>query len=42
MSASELQVRTEQTEDKSLPVWVRPDFSEYDTPMEVTAYSGRA
>nr|WP_236650316.1 pyrroloquinoline quinone precursor peptide PqqA [Kutzneria albida] len=23
-------------------MWVRPDFSEYDTPMEVTAYSGRA
>nr|WP_268872273.1 pyrroloquinoline quinone precursor peptide PqqA [Kutzneria albida] len=22
--------------------WVKPDFSEYETPMEVTAYSGRA
>ncbi|XIF83574.1 pyrroloquinoline quinone precursor peptide PqqA [Kutzneria buriramensis] len=21
--------------------WVKPDFSEYDTPMEVTAYSAR-
>ncbi len=22
--------------------WVKPDFSGYDTPMEVTAYSARA
>jgi coenzyme PQQ precursor peptide PqqA len=21
--------------------WVKPDFSDYDTPMEVTAYSAR-
>ena len=21
--------------------WVKPDFSEYDTPMEVTAYAAR-
>jgi len=22
-------------------VWIRPEFTEYDTPMEVTAYAAR-
>ena len=24
-----------------LPVWTTPDFVEYDTPMEITAYAAR-
>ncbi|HEX6347668.1 pyrroloquinoline quinone precursor peptide PqqA [Umezawaea sp.] len=23
------------------PVWVKPDFRDFDTPMEVTAYAAR-
>lgn len=31
------------TEDSPQPeVWVTPDFAEYETPMEVTSYAGRA
>lgn len=24
------------------PVWVKPDFRDFDTPMEVTAYAARS
>ncbi len=29
------------TEEVELPVWTTPDFVEYDTPMEITAYVAR-
>jgi coenzyme PQQ precursor peptide PqqA len=29
------------TEHVDLPVWGTPDFVEYDTPMEITAYAAR-
>ncbi|MFB9907238.1 pyrroloquinoline quinone precursor peptide PqqA [Allokutzneria oryzae] len=29
-------------ESTERPEWVVPDFAEYDTPMEVTAYAARS
>ncbi|MGH8795270.1 MAG: pyrroloquinoline quinone precursor peptide PqqA [Stackebrandtia sp.] len=29
-------------ENSEREVWTAPDFVEYETPMEVTAYAGRA
>lgn len=29
------------TEHVDLPVWTAPEFVEYDTPMEITAYVAR-
>jgi coenzyme PQQ precursor peptide PqqA len=42
MSAAKTVKRTEKAVRKpARRAWVKPDFSEYDTPMEVTAYSAR-
>ena len=42
MSASKTVKRAAKTVRKPVRrAWVKPDFADYDTPMEVTAYSAR-
>ncbi|MFI9386380.1 pyrroloquinoline quinone precursor peptide PqqA [Kutzneria sp. NPDC052558] len=43
MSAPKTVKRAEKAVRKSARrTWVKPDFNQYDTPLEVTAYSARA
>lgn len=42
MSAPKTVKRAEKSAPKpARRAWVRPDFNDYDTPMEVTAYAAR-